>query len=739
MPVTAQQTRFTYTGNGVTTTFAFGCRILAAAHMQVQVNGVVQASGYSVTGVNNPSGGNVVFAVAPANGAAIILRRVMPLERATDYQANGDLLEQTLDDDQDVQTMLLQQVDARVARSLRVPDSDSLALVDLPPAADRANLLLGFDGNGNPIATAPVAGSASALATQLASSSGSSGVGFLQSGTGAVARTVQDKLRDVVSALDFMTAAQIADVQARTLAVNVTAALQAAIDALPASGGTVLLPRGAYRIESKINIFSKAVYLVGDGVGGENGSGVVTVSATELHWYGGSTAMIELGQGAGSSVSSGGGIRSMGIYGRALASSCILVRDAISWDLRDLYLQAATASALLIQNTAGAGQPTGIATVENVSIRVRGTSTDSAHGIRLNGSFSSGAEGVTKIRGRNIRIQHANGDGLRIESFADNSLWDSLSCFRANSETGWGVNFASTNASSINGHHTFITPTLSGGMVKAQCNPVNDRGIVVLNLNAYDLAGAPNAILASSIINGAGKWDINGFDSTGRMYGLDALYGGTKRIVEDDSMRFIRWDSANNVLFTRNGSFLTGNSGGNNNVANAGSPRGGVDLTTGNVSGNTCFLQNIATLGASGVRRDDEPVLQIGLVPILVTTVTIRVGLMDAVSPNNGVFVQFDPAVNANWQFICRAGGTSTTVTTSLAGAVANVEFLTFLDSNRATLLYRALDGREWTRLAEITTNIPTAALDFLAWVQTNAAAGRTLRLTNYRMSFLTD
>src|SRR4030066_1117144 len=39
--------------------------------------------------------------------------------------------------------------------------------------------------------------------SQLAASSGSSLVGFLQSGAGAVARTVQAKERDIVSVTDF--------------------------------------------------------------------------------------------------------------------------------------------------------------------------------------------------------------------------------------------------------------------------------------------------------------------------------------------------------------------------------------------------------------------------------------------------------------------------------------------------------------------------------------------------------
>ena len=53
---------------------------------------------------------------------------------------------------------------------------------------------------------------------------------FLQAGANAQNRTVQDKLRESVSLFDFMTAAQIADVQAGTRLLNVTVPVQEAFN-----------------------------------------------------------------------------------------------------------------------------------------------------------------------------------------------------------------------------------------------------------------------------------------------------------------------------------------------------------------------------------------------------------------------------------------------------------------------------------------------------------------------------
>lgn len=76
-----------------------------------------------------------------------------------------------------------------------------------------------------------------ATLAELAASSGSSLVGFLQSGTGAQTRTVQSKLRDIKDARDF---GAVADG-----VTNNTAAVQSAITALGVYGGTVYVPDGA--------------------------------------------------------------------------------------------------------------------------------------------------------------------------------------------------------------------------------------------------------------------------------------------------------------------------------------------------------------------------------------------------------------------------------------------------------------------------------------------------------------
>jgi hypothetical protein len=89
----------------------------------------------------------------------------------------------------------------------------------------------------------------------LASSSGSSLVGFIATGTGATARTVQSKLRDTVSVKDYgVTGDGITDDRAK---------IQAAIDANP--GRIILFPEGTYKITDTIFVRTNGTILMGEG------------------------------------------------------------------------------------------------------------------------------------------------------------------------------------------------------------------------------------------------------------------------------------------------------------------------------------------------------------------------------------------------------------------------------------------------------------------------------------------
>ena len=90
--------------------------------------------------------------------------------------------------------------------------------------------------------------------------SNASGVNYNPPGAGAVTRTVESKLRDVVSVKDF---GAVGDGVA-----DDTAAIQAAVTSLSPNGGAVLFPVGTYKVTSAISVsFAvwKPVLLFGNG------------------------------------------------------------------------------------------------------------------------------------------------------------------------------------------------------------------------------------------------------------------------------------------------------------------------------------------------------------------------------------------------------------------------------------------------------------------------------------------
>jgi len=262
MTVSAQPTLFQYVGNGVTTVFAYNCQVLQPSDLNVYVNGVAVTSGITKGGIGSLTGGTVTFSVAPANGAQVILEREVVLERTTDYQQNGDFLSRVVNPDFNRIWMALQQLMTGFSRALKVPKTDVSPITELPPAATRANNLLGFDASGNPITVAPNAQSATALQTLYATSAGSSLIGFIQAGVGAILRTLQSKSRDIINVRDF---GAVGDG-----VTDDTAAIQAAINYVRTrSGATLYFPAQVagqfYKTTAPLTC-DGSITIVGDGM-----------------------------------------------------------------------------------------------------------------------------------------------------------------------------------------------------------------------------------------------------------------------------------------------------------------------------------------------------------------------------------------------------------------------------------------------------------------------------------------
>lgn len=117
----------------------------------------------------------------------------------------------------------------------------------------------------------------------LALSGGSALVGFIAAGFGAVLWTVQGKLRETISVEDYLTAAEKADVAARTLLLDVSVNVQKAITA--AIGRRLLWPNGALLCLKCLNASgrgSTSTIWQGQGFNTDMSSGTVIVGRTAV-------------------------------------------------------------------------------------------------------------------------------------------------------------------------------------------------------------------------------------------------------------------------------------------------------------------------------------------------------------------------------------------------------------------------------------------------------------------------
>lgn len=313
MTISTTSNQVTYTGDALSTAFAFPSPFITAADLKVYVNGVLQSTGYSVAGVAPTGGsgtfqsGTVTFSVAPAAAAVILIYCDPDQLQSVAFPPNDPFPAKTIEKAFDKLTLLIQRLTTKFGNAITYPAGDAANGV-LPAASVRAGNLVSFDSLGNAQVVAPVAGTATALAIDLASSAlstknsgqigfayglgyavgtigrwlqdlgtsvGSSFIGFIQAGSGAVATLLQTWMRwRAVSAFDFMTAAQVADVQSFGYTLDVTAALtnwevycRANKRAMYAPAGGYLITNWLFGSNSVGSQSACAPVLFGDGQG----------------------------------------------------------------------------------------------------------------------------------------------------------------------------------------------------------------------------------------------------------------------------------------------------------------------------------------------------------------------------------------------------------------------------------------------------------------------------------------
>lgn len=198
-----------FTGNGVTTAFPFTFKVFSTADVLV-VQAFTSTGAESVQTLttnytvalnadqNVSPGGTVTMLVAPPTGYTLTLTSQVDNLQAVDVTNGGGFYPKVLNNAFDKATIQIQQLAEKISRALKLPVS-STASADLPPPVGGS--AIGWDATGTYLVNLVL--STGTTLVNLAASAGSALIGWIQAGTGTVARNVQDKLRERVSVADF--------------------------------------------------------------------------------------------------------------------------------------------------------------------------------------------------------------------------------------------------------------------------------------------------------------------------------------------------------------------------------------------------------------------------------------------------------------------------------------------------------------------------------------------------------
>lgn len=204
--------RIQYTATASQTVFSVPFEFLANADLAVYVNGTLKTltTDYTLTGANTTGGGTLTFVTGRTAGEIITILGNLAYSRDTNkYTKYGLLPAEVLEADFDALQVQAKQLALADQFAIRAPLTDTGSpSMTLPVVATRASKVLGFDASGNPTTSSSTVGAMDAAVTAIntiasAAAGSSASISHIASGTGAVATTVQAKLRNIVGINDF--------------------------------------------------------------------------------------------------------------------------------------------------------------------------------------------------------------------------------------------------------------------------------------------------------------------------------------------------------------------------------------------------------------------------------------------------------------------------------------------------------------------------------------------------------
>jgi hypothetical protein len=203
--------RVVYAASG-TGPYAFTFEILSQTDIAVYKASTLLTLTTDYTVTINANGTGSVTLVATAGTDNITIVGAKNIQRTTDFTTGGDLFANTLNDELDNQTIFIQQVAETAERALKAPVTDPTDIaMTLPAKTDRASKYLGFDSNGNPVATSGTGTTVVSTAMEPVVSAATLAAGRTNFGLGSIATQAASAVAITGGSITGITDLAIAD------------------------------------------------------------------------------------------------------------------------------------------------------------------------------------------------------------------------------------------------------------------------------------------------------------------------------------------------------------------------------------------------------------------------------------------------------------------------------------------------------------------------------------------------
>jgi len=153
--INAVTRRVVYSGSAGAGPYAFAFEVLEANDLAVYKNTTLLTltTDYTVS-IGAAGTGSVTLVSAATGSDTITITGARDIERTTDFVTAGDLKAAALNEQLDSQIIMIQQVSEANDRAIKAPVTDPTSIdMTLPAKATRATKVLGFDANGDPVAS----------------------------------------------------------------------------------------------------------------------------------------------------------------------------------------------------------------------------------------------------------------------------------------------------------------------------------------------------------------------------------------------------------------------------------------------------------------------------------------------------------------------------------------------------------------------------------------------------------